>query len=219
MLRFGDFTLDSGARLLKRGDAAVPLTAKAFQLLELLASKRPKVVPKAAIHKALWPDTFVTEASLHTVVAELRHALDDDPKTPRFLRTVHGYGYAFCAEAVEELTQPFPIATARQGTLFAIVWGERELPLAAGENVIGRDPDLPLCIAATTVSRRHACITITAAGATIEDLGSKNGTFIGGHPLTNSQRLRDGDEIRFGSIEVVFRAVGPATPTQTIWDS
>ena len=97
-LRFGDFALDSKARELRRGHEPVPLSPKAFQLLVALVESRPKAVSKAALHERLWPETFVVETNLANLVGEIRAALDDDARRPRFIRTVHRFGYAFQGE-------------------------------------------------------------------------------------------------------------------------
>ena len=47
----------------------------------------------------IWPQTFITESTLAVVVNAVREALDDDARHPRFIRTVHGFGYAYCGEA------------------------------------------------------------------------------------------------------------------------
>jgi TolB-like protein/cytochrome c-type biogenesis protein CcmH/NrfG len=73
---------------------------------------------KSEIHERLWPQTFVSEATLASVVSELRAALGDDPKTPRFVRTVHGHGYAFSGSAAEEEAPargPAPLLRRYQG--------------------------------------------------------------------------------------------------------
>ena len=93
--RFGEFVLDSDTREVHRGREPVHLSPKAFQLLEALVESRPKALSKAALHDRLWPKTFVVEANLANLVGEIRAALGEDPRRPRFVRTVHGFGYAF----------------------------------------------------------------------------------------------------------------------------
>ena len=88
--------LDSGTRELTRRGRAVPLSPKVFELLELLLERRPEAVAKDAIHDRLWPKSFVSESSLARLAAEARAALADDARKPRYLRTVFGFGYAFC---------------------------------------------------------------------------------------------------------------------------
>ena len=98
-LGFGDFVFDRGTRQLRLGGAERPLGPKAFELLDLLLSQRPNVIPRERIRRRLWPAVTVSESTLATVVADLRAALGDDAKEPRFLRTVHGVGYALEAPA------------------------------------------------------------------------------------------------------------------------
>ena len=74
-IRFGVFTLDLDTRLLTRNNREIHLAPKAFELLATLALDRPKVLSKAALQQRLWPDTFVAEANLSNLVAEIREAL------------------------------------------------------------------------------------------------------------------------------------------------
>lgn len=90
------------------------------------------------------------------------------------------------------------------------------LALAEGENVVGRTDSAGICLDAEAVSRRHARIVVSKNEAVIEDLGSKNGTFVAGKRLKSSRRLVDGDRIRFGSISVTFHTTQPELPTQTL---
>ena len=100
--RFGPFVLDSASRQLLREGRGVPLSPKAFDLLILLVENRPRALTKGELHERLWPDTFVVDANLSNLVAELREALEDNAREPRFVRTVHRYGYAFAAEVDDE---------------------------------------------------------------------------------------------------------------------
>ena len=106
-LHFGEFSLDSESRQLLQGGQEIHLEPKAFELLELLVASRPKALSKLQIRQRLWPDTVVGDASLTVLVYDLRAALGDDAKQPRYLRTVHGFGYAFAGEvAAPEPSQP-----------------------------------------------------------------------------------------------------------------
>ena len=100
-VRFGDFLLDSDARQLSRAGRDIRLSPKAFDLLCALLARRPDVLSKNDLLAAIWPDTFVVEANLNVVIGEIRKALGDDRQAPRFIRTVHGVGYAFCAQAID----------------------------------------------------------------------------------------------------------------------
>ena len=95
---FDGFVLDTAARQLLRAGTRVHLEPKALELLELLVARRPEAVSKSEIQERLWPDTFVSESSLTSLVAQVRKALGDDRRQERFLRTVHGFGYAFSGE-------------------------------------------------------------------------------------------------------------------------
>ena len=112
-LRFEDWVYDGDVRQLFLGESPVHLTPKAFDLLGALLEARPKALSKAEIYDRLWPQTFVSDATLASVVSELRGALGDDPKAPRFVRTVHGHGYAFSGEATADEPSPASPAAGR----------------------------------------------------------------------------------------------------------
>lgn len=100
-LLFGDCTFDSDSRTLTRDGESVRVTGKAFQLLELLLAARPNPIEKTELFAKLWPDTFVSEANLAGLVKEIRAAIGDDARAPRFVRTVHRFGYAFSGTVTE----------------------------------------------------------------------------------------------------------------------
>ena len=100
-LQFGDFTLDESRRQVMRGDQPLHLSPKAFQLLSILIERSPQAIAKTDLQERLWPETFVTEGNLAGLVAELRQALGDDAKEPRFIRTLYGFGYSFAASTAE----------------------------------------------------------------------------------------------------------------------
>jgi len=112
---FGDFTLDADRRQLLRAGMPIRLEPKAYELLSLLISRQPRALSKDQIHAALWPGTFVSESALAGLIADLRSALHDDARRPRFIRTVHGFGYAFCAEARADGADGQAAATATNG--------------------------------------------------------------------------------------------------------
>jgi TolB-like protein/DNA-binding winged helix-turn-helix (wHTH) protein/tetratricopeptide (TPR) repeat protein len=92
---FGEFVLDLDSRELRRGAEPVRLSPKAFQLLELLVTNRPRALSKADLQDRLWPNTFVVEKNLANLVSEIRQVLGDSPSGSSFIRTVPRYGYAF----------------------------------------------------------------------------------------------------------------------------
>jgi DNA-binding winged helix-turn-helix (wHTH) protein len=211
-IRFGPFILDLDARQLKRQDREIHLAPKAFELLQVLVTGRPKVLSKTALQNDLWPDTFVAEANLPNLVAEVREALGDRAREPRFIRTVHGFGYAFCGDAV---VLPTASDSALNHSICWLEWGRRRFPLSIGEHVIGRDPDVDVPLEAATVSRRHAKLVVTDDGVMLEDFGSKNGTRRTGERVTSQVRLTDGDAIRIGSVMLTFRVRARSISTAT----
>jgi pSer/pThr/pTyr-binding forkhead associated (FHA) protein len=98
-----------------------------------------------------------------------------------------------------------------------IAWGERRFPLGTGIHILGRDPDVDIRVDAATVSRRHARLVVAAAGVTLEDLGSKNGTFREGAPVTGAVALADGDAIGIGSLLLTFRLRGDDSTETLGW--
>ena len=179
------------------------LSPKAFELLTVLVEARPRALSKEDLHTRLWPDTYVTDASLGMLILGIRDALEDDARTPRFVRTVHRFGYAFQAAATT-----LPVALARDPRSVFCYWlitATRQVPLSPGENLVGRDPSLTVWLDSPSVSRRHARVVLDGDRVTVEDLGSKNGTHVRGETVTESVTVSDGDEIRFGSISVTFR--------------
>jgi DNA-binding winged helix-turn-helix (wHTH) protein len=212
-LSFGDCVLDLERRQLVRAGRDVHLTPKALDLLALLVAERPRAVAKAEIRDRLWPGTFVSESNLTTLVTELRSALGDAARSPRYLRTVHRFGYAFCGSAAE-LPERSP-AGRRRGPHFTLEWAGGEVSLRDGENLIGREEGAAAWIESASVSRRHARIVVSRGTATLEDLGSKNGTFVRGQRLSSAVALANGEEIRVGVVPLRFRAFEAADSTRT----
>lgn len=202
VLRFGDVTFDPARRLVLRGSRPVHLEPRALRLLELLLSQRPRALSKSEILDAVWPGTFVTEGSLSALVKDLRKALGESARSPSYVRTVFGYGYAF-EGSVHEVAPTSPSPQRH-----ALVWSGVEVRLAEGANVIGREPPAGVVIAHPSVSREHARIEVEGDRALLEDLGSKNGTWRGETRVAERIFLADGDELRVGAVRVTYR--GPA---------
>jgi DNA-binding winged helix-turn-helix (wHTH) protein len=212
-VRFGDFTLDTDTRQLRQGNAERHLSPKAFELLRVLIEARPKALSKADLHERLWPSTFVSEATLSSLVAEVRAALGEKAPTGGFVRTVHRFGYAFKGTATD-VAFSSPVPGAERGRCW-IVWEGGQAALDAGEHLLGRDADVAVWLDSPTVSRHHARILVSEDDAVLEDLGSKNGTHLHGARLTAPSPLSDGDEIRLGSVVVTFRRVRASASTDT----
>ena len=209
---FGPFVLDSESRELLRGSLRVVLSPKAFDLLSILVACRPKAISKGELLERLWPATFVVEKNLANLVSEIRDAIGDDAADPRFIRTVPRFGYAF-RETVRHTETGR--AAGGGGVSFRIRWVSGRVTLDQGEHVIGRDPNVEIYLDAPGVSRRHARIRIAAPMAAIEDLGSKNGTFVGGQRVDGSRSIGDGDVITVGSVRLTVSVAHTPSSTET----
>jgi len=215
-LQFDRFTLDTGTRELLSAGAVVHLSPKAFDLLEILVQKRPEAVPRGEIEKRIWRSTHVSDTSLAGLVGELRKALGDQERPARFVRTVHSFGYAFCgtATATATVSAAGPAVVVAGGPeAYRLVIGRREIALVPGENVLGRQAGVIVWLDSASVSRRHARIVIAPGRATLEDLGSRNGTRLAGRAVTAPVPLADGDVFELGSVTMTFRVV-PAGETE-----
>lgn len=199
--RFGDCVLDSETRQLFRAGRPVHLSPKAYGLLELLLRYAPRVLSKKEIQDVLWPRTFVAESSLTNIVSELRAAVGDRAREPALLRTVHGFGYAFSGNVIEARE------SGRDGAFssFRLARGKRRFALSEGQNIVGRDPDADIHIEHGSVSRLHARISVQGDTVVLEDLQSRNGTFVGGRRIESSVELRDGDIIGLGPVTLTFQ--------------
>jgi DNA-binding winged helix-turn-helix (wHTH) protein len=210
--RFEDFTLDPDTRQLLMNGSEVHVSPKAFDLLTLLVVNRARAISKTELQERLWPSTFVEETNLATLVAEIRRALRDSAAHPRFVTTVYGFGYRFAAELIED------VAAVRSEQSRAKPWlmfERRPIPLLEGVNVIGRAADAAIQIDSPGISRYHARILVAHDVVTLEDLGSKNGCYVNGTPVT-SRQLSDGDQIRLGTSTLTLRITSSSSDTETL---
>jgi DNA-binding winged helix-turn-helix (wHTH) protein len=210
-LSFRGLTFDPATRQVFRGSQEIRLTRKAFDLLALLVERRPDAVSKEEIHARLWPETFVSEITLHGLIAEIRRALGDNSNQPLFVRTVHGFGYSFICPEDE---QPAAAANTSRRVRGWLIFDQDRLPVFEGENVFGRGDAGVTELPSSTVSRRHARIRVDH-DFWLEDLGSKNGTFVRDERIMQVIQLFDGDRVRFGSLLTTFRLSRAADATST----
>lgn len=208
---FGRSCLDTSSRELTLDGTARHLSPKAFELLLLLIEARPRVVPKAELMQRLWPDTFVGEANLPVLIGEARGAIGD-AGLAQTIRTHHRIGYGFAAE-VRETSSAAGRAQANSRALVLLLPGRR-IVLAPGINVVGRDRDADVHVDDPSVSRRHAQIVVDGDTVGVEDLESKNGTRVGGVPVSRPTNLAAGDVVTFGAIDARFE-VQPFDDTAT----
>lgn len=209
----GDWLVQPSLNLVSRGETQIRLEPRAIDVLAYLAARAGKVVSKTELIDAVWQKRFVSEATLTHTIAVLRDALGDDVHAPRYIATVHKRGYRIVAP-VQSVTALAP-APPPEGCACWLTVGDRDVPLPDGETVIGRDPDVQVRIDAMGVSRRHARITVRFGRALLEDLESKNGTYVGAERVTAVRELKDGERIAVGPAVLVFRVAGLPGSTRT----
>ena len=206
-IQIGECTFDSVRREVRRGARAVASLAEGLR-----AARRPARAPAA---RARRKDELFERALAEHVRdrGEPRGARRRDPARDRRRR----------ARA--------PVPAHRARVRVRVFGGRsrrgggrgRHLPARSGacarsrsgdgENVLGREPAAAVFIDDATVSRHHARIVIDRGRAVLEDLGSKNGTWLRGHPDRRVARpLVDGDEIRIGSVPMTFRCFAAERP-------
>src|SRR5579872_3604753 len=100
LYEFGEFRLDAQNRVLRRGETAVPLTPKAFDVLLVLVQSGGRIVSKDELMKAVWPDSFVEESNLTQTIFMVRKALNET-KDQRYILNVQGQGYRFLVPITE----------------------------------------------------------------------------------------------------------------------
>lgn len=216
-VEFGGFTFDQSAGTLLKAGRAVPLSDKEAGALRLLLRKRPDTVSKKEFLDILWPDTDVEENSVAAVMADLRKALGDSPETPRFVLTHFRSGYRFIAD-VHELDAATPSEASHSQCW--VQWRNQRFKLGEGENLVGRDPRHPVWLDHPTVSRVHAAILVRDSQATVDDRGSRHGTFVEDSRIGAGHPLAEGDTIRFGGTSVTFHRSDTRTvPTIDLEDS
>ena len=136
---FDSFCLDRPNECLWRGPEVVKLRPKAYAVLNQLISRPGQLVTKEELLAAVWPETFVGEAVLKVTVRQLRDALADDSKSPRYIETAHRRGYRFIGKIGECFTLPSRDGNQQTKTEVAnVTKRERELPMG----FVGRDEAL-----------------------------------------------------------------------------
>jgi DNA-binding winged helix-turn-helix (wHTH) protein len=214
LYEFGPFRLDPRERLLFRGEETVPLAPKLFDALLLLITRAGQLVARETLTQELWPDSFVDEGAPAKNLWLLRKALADAGGTAVVIQTVPRVGYRFTG-AVRRTARKGPDASVLSRTRTFecwLSWAGKKARLQDGTSVLGRDLEADVFIDMANVSRRNARVVVHGVKATIEDLGSKNGTFVRGLRIESPTPLADGDEIHLGSVRLLFRAgSGPAS--------
>ena len=209
-VQFGEVVVSVGSRTIERSGQPVHLSPKAFDLLTALIARRPDVARTEELHALLWPGVHVGQTSLPALVSEIRSALGETPRDGSCIRTLPRVGYAFVADARDRESE---------GTGAARVWlvaGDRWIPVSDGIEILGREGASVIAFPEATVSRQHARLHISHREVLLEDLGSKNGTWMAGIRLQERTPLHDGDRFLLGSVDVRVSFTPPPATTKTL---
>jgi DNA-binding winged helix-turn-helix (wHTH) protein len=198
--RVGQWWVDAAACELRDGDTVVRLRPKVMDLLAAFARNPGEVLSKHCLLDLVWSNVTVGDASLTVAVGELRDALGDHPEEPEYIETIPRRGYRLIASVSGgEVSE-----VSTEASRFWLTGGGVELVLRQGENLIGRAPDAHVRIDSPKISRNHARITIDGDTAMVEDLGSKNGTFLGETRVDVPMPLHHGDQLRLGQLAAIL---------------
>ncbi len=208
---FGDCRLDTLSRELTSNGQPVHLTPKAFELLKLLIEARPRVLSKTELMERLWPEAFVVEANLPVLVGDLRTAIGEHGAASGAIKTHHGVGYSFTA-VVRELTAG-AAAAEDGGPQIVLQIGSRRVRLGPGTNTVGRDAAADVFLNDASVSRHHARLTVDGVEVHVQDLESKNGTWVADVRIDRSTPISHGMIVIFGSVEAVLLVELSEEPT------
>jgi DNA-binding winged helix-turn-helix (wHTH) protein len=228
--RFAEFELDVAAYALKHRGESVKLERIPMDVLILLVERAGTLVERSSIQAQLWgPEIFVEhDAAINTAIRKIRHALGDNAARPRFVETVVGKGYKFIAplESVTGLSKEGERGansraepSARKRPLFprySVTVGKQEFVLNSAETPLGRDPATGVYVDHPSVSRRHARISIESDGVVLQDLGSRNGTFLNGRRVDGPAKIHHNDVIGLGPITLVFHIARAPASTQSM---
>ncbi len=212
---FGAFRLDAREHVLLRAGTEICLTPKVFDALVLLVRRSGELLDREGLLRMLWPGTIVTDATLTQTIWLLRKALGDVSEGGELIETVPRVGYRFVG-AVRRRPRPAGSIRSPEELGECYLHRDREkFRLVKGENVVGRDPDAAFQVDLDTVSRRHARILLTGDTAVLEDLGSKNGTFVRGMRIGAPTTLADRDVILLGEVALLFRTSPRSATTRS----
>ena len=216
LVRFGTFELDLKTGELRRKGVKIALQEQPFEVLAMLVGRPGDLVTREELRDKLWADAVFVDFDhgLNKAVGKIRRALGDIAESPRYVETLERRGYRFIAP-VESVVSGTTRGPGREAapTIVRLIWNDRSIPLADGEHVIGRDPAVAIWIDSSTVSRRHAVIVVSEQMVTIEDLGSRNGTFVNDRRLDTVTPLAHNNEVRVGPARLIVKSAPTTKPT------
>lgn len=201
LLRVGSCRIDVERRQLVREGRDRHLPPKAFDLLLGLVATRPNVVRKEELMNRVWPGAFVSEANLAVLIGDIRAAMGDSARSPRFIKTHHGVGYSFIGDVTELARPP---AAPLPGPVFVLHTGQRRIVLPQGTTTVGRDDICDIVLNDPSVSRRHARLHVDGNTVFVEDAGSKNRTRVDQVRIAGPTPVHDGQRIVFGNVETTI---------------
>ena len=208
--RFGPFRYDPVSRCLFRGDREIALTPKARELLVFFLENPHRLLTRQDLSDRVWAETAVTDEAMRFQLFELRKALGAE--ADHFIKTVPKEGYRWETDVRSEGDRDSADGT---DLIFRLVGLKREIDLAPGANILGRERGVAVWIDDHAVSRHHARIVVGNGKATVEDLGSKNGTDVNGRRIAKATPLADGDEIRIGPATMRLQVLVSGGSTET----
>jgi DNA-binding winged helix-turn-helix (wHTH) protein/tetratricopeptide (TPR) repeat protein len=118
--RWDGYEVDTQLYEVRRHGAPVKLEPRVYDVLAFLVAHRERVVPLRELRDALWPGEFVTDSAVTRCIGEARRALGDTGDEQRVIRTIHGRGYRFVAEATDA-AEPIQPAVAEPAVATAVV--------------------------------------------------------------------------------------------------
>ncbi len=208
----GDWLVEPDLGSISREGTRVRLEPKVMDVLQCLSMRAGELITKRELTDCVWQVEFISDNRLTRAIADLRRALGDDASTPQYVETIPTRGYRLVVEVSPSPSGDLVHETASR---FKLEGADRSFTLKEGENVIGRGTDVDIRIDSEWASRRHAKIVVHGQQATVEDLGSKNGTYVRGTRVDEEMELTDGDEIGVGRGVVLLRFVVSLGTTRT----
>lgn len=187
-----DCLVQSNLNRLVRGESRAQIRPRPMDMLCFRAQRQGEVVSNDEIIAAVGPKPYMAGSGLGRSIAEVRAIPGDDAAEPRYVETIVQRGYrplapvprgGLCLSAPrrgqEVRAAPKALSSPEEHTC-SLCWGERKIPLAQEEDIVGRAGEATVQLESAQVSRRHARIVVSGGRAVLKGLASKNGTYVRG---------------------------------------